>query len=143
MNRGKIKFEREMQQLGEHMRIDMENNRVYTYQAGQTYEGKFELNDTEKRFILWIAGNISMLEKRNRLYILPLERAMEIYGVGDDKDGFIEASMKLKALHLQAEEYESISFGWFLDYRIQDDYLMVRFMPAVKKALWNLVNGAD
>ena len=142
MNSEKMKFEREMQLLGEKIQIDMDKNKVYVYDAGRVYESPLELTDAEKRFILWIAGNISMLEKRNRLYIMPLERAMEIYGVGADKEQFKEETLKMKALHLQTEN-ENIVFGWFLYFCIQDDYLMVRFMPAVKKALWKLVNGAD
>ena len=142
MNNEKIKFEQEMQLLGERVQIDMDKNKVYVCDSGRVYESPLELTDAEKRFILWIAGNISMLEKRNRLYIVPLERAMEIYGVGGDKERFKEETLKMKALHLQTEN-ENIVIGWFLYFCIQDDYLMVRFMPAVKKALWKLVNGAD
>lgn len=138
----KQKFDQEMQLLGERIQIDMETNKVYISDAGRVYENELVLTDTEKRFILWIAGNISLLEERNRLYIMPLERAMEIYGVGSDKERFKKETMKMKSLHLKTDN-EYVAIGWFLSFWIQDDYLMVRFMPAVKKALWRVVNDAD
>lgn len=131
-----------MELLGERMRIELDNNKVYVKDDGIEYENPLELTDAEKRLIKWAAGNISILEKRNRKYILLLERAMEIYGIEEyDKELFLEKTARMNALQLELGKAETISFGWFLEFRVKESCLIVQFFPAVKKPLWDALNG--